>query len=75
MDMLWIFNFIAFNFSFIHIYTSYANIALASTFKTKLQGILNKQKHAARITFHANRLDHARPLLKQMKALNVYQVD
>ena len=27
-------------FSFIHIYSSYANIAWASTFKTKLQGIL-----------------------------------
>ena len=51
-------------FSFIHIYISYANIVWASTFKTKLQGILKKQKHAARITFHANRLDHARPLLK-----------
>ena len=29
-------------FSFIHIYISYANIAWASTFKTKLQGILTK---------------------------------
>ena len=48
---------------------------MASTFKTKLQGILKKQKHAARITFHANRLDHARPLLKEMKALNVYQMN
>ena len=47
--------------SFIHIYISYANIAWASTLKTKLQGILKKQKHAPRITFHANRLDHARP--------------
>ena len=44
-------------------------------FKTKLQGILKKQKHAERITFHANRLDHARPLLKEMKALNVYQIN
>ena len=35
-------------FSFSHIYISYANIAWASTFKTKLQGILKKQKHAAR---------------------------
>ena len=62
-------------FSFIHIYISYANIAWASTFKTKLQGILKKQKHAARITFHASTLDHARPLLKEMKALNVYQIN
>ena len=62
-------------FSFIHIYISYANIAWASTFKAKLQGILKKQKHAAQITFHANRLGHARPLLKTMKALNVYQIN
>ena len=62
-------------FSFIHIYISYANIAWASTFKTKLQGILKKQKHAARITFHVNRLDYARPLLKEMKPLNVYQIN
>ena len=62
-------------FFFIHIYISYANIAWASIFKTKLQGILKKQKHAARITCHANRLDHARPLLKEMKALNVYQIN
>ena len=62
-------------FSFIHIYISYANIAWASTFKTKLQGILKKQKHAARITFHANRFDHSRPLLKERKALNVYQIN
>ena len=34
------------DFSFIHIYISYANIAWASTFKTKLQGILKKQNHA-----------------------------
>ena len=62
-------------FSFINIYISYANIAWASTFKTKLQGILKKQKHPARITFHANRFDHSRPLLKEMKALNVYQIN
>ena len=62
-------------FSFIHIYISYANIAWASTSKTKLQGILKKQKHAARITFHASRFDQSRPLLKEMKALNVYQIN
>ena len=59
-------------FSFIQVYISYANIVWASTFKTKLQGILKKQKHAARIYFHANRFEHSRPLLNEMKALNVY---
>ena len=60
---------------FIHIYISYANIALASNFKTKLQGILEKQNQAALITFHANRPDHSRPLLKETKALNVYPIN
>ena len=60
-------------FSFIHIYINYANIAWASTFKTKLQGILKKQKHAARITFQETRFYHSRPFLEEMKALNVYQ--
>ena len=36
---------------------------------------LKNQKHAARITFHANRFDHSRPLIKKMKALNVYQIN
>ena len=62
-------------FSFIHIYISYANIGWGSTFNTKLQGILKKQKHVARITFHENRFDHSKPLLKEMKALNVYQIN
>ena len=62
-------------FSFIHIYISYANTAWASNFKTKLQGVLKKHKHAARITFHANRFNHVRPLLKEMKVLNVYQIN
>ena len=27
------------------------------------------------LTFHANRLDHSKPLLKELKALNVYQIN
>ena len=54
-------NLIKIYLSFIHIYISYPNIVWASTVwaKTKLQGILKKQKHAARITFHANRSDNS----------------
>ena len=68
-------NLLKINFFFIQIYINYANIAWASTFKTKHQGILKKQKHAARITFRENRFDHLRPLLKEMKALNVFQIN
>ena len=45
-------------------------IAWASTFETKPEGILRKQKHAPEIIFHAYRFDHSRPLLKEIKALN-----
>ena len=38
-------------FSFIHSYINYANIVWASTFRTKLKGILKKQKDTARIIF------------------------
>ena len=35
--------------SFIHAYLNYANIAWASTNKSKFKKILKKQKHASRI--------------------------
>ena len=74
-DLLDFKNLLKIHFSFLHIYISFANIAWTSTFKTKLKGILKKQKHGARIPFHANRSDCSRPLLKVMKALNVYEIN
>ena len=56
-------------------YLNYANIAWASTQKTKLKIINIKQKHAVRITFNENRLCHSQPLLKALNALNVYQLN
>ena len=61
-------------FALIHSYVNYANIAWASSCKTGLKRIHLKQKQAARIIFHKDRLTHARPLLKKLKALNVYQI-
>ena len=74
-DLLDFKNLLKIYFSFIQIYISYVNIAWTSTFKTKLQRILKKQKHAVRITFYANKFDYSRPLLKEMKALNFYQIN
>ena len=62
-------------FALIHSYINYTNIAWASSCKTGLKKILLKQKHAVRIVFHEDRLTHARPLLKSLNALNVYQVN
>ena len=62
-------------FSFVHSYLNYANIAWGSTHHTKLKKNYNKQKHASRIIYYEDRLTHARPLLKKMNALNVYQIN
>ena len=39
-------------FSFIHNYVNYANIAWASTSKSKLERLYRCQKHAARVIYH-----------------------
>ena len=37
--------------------------------------ILTMRKHAVRIIFHEEKEAHARPLLKEIYALNVYQIN
>ena len=62
-------------FSFIHSYVNYANIAWASTSKSKLERLYRCQKHAARVIYHKDRYTHASPLLNDMKALNVFKLN
>ena len=62
-------------FAFIHSYINYANIAWASTSHTKLIKLYNKQKHASRIIYNKDKLTHAKPLMKLLNALNVYQIN
>ena len=62
-------------FALIHSYINYANIAWGSSCRTNLKKIHLKQKQAVRIIFHKDRLTHSRPLLRILKALNVYQVN
>ena len=50
-------------FSFIHCHLNYANIAWASTY------------NAARIINFKDRFTHAQPLLHNMKALNIFQIN
>ena len=61
-------------FSFIHPYIC-ANIPWASTNKTNLKKLFGKQKQATRIIFNQDRFKYARPLLKVLNALNVYQIN
>ena len=58
-----------------HSYINYANITWASTNKTKLKKLFGKQKQAACIMFNQERFTHARPLLKTLNGLNVYQIN
>ena len=62
-------------FAFIHSYINYGNIAWASTNYTQLRKLHNKQKHASRIIFNQDKNTHARPLMKKLKALNIYQLN
>ena len=62
-------------FSFIRSYVNYGKIASGSTSKTKLKKVFTYQKKTARVTFFAGRLAHAKPLMLDMNALNVYQIN
>ena len=62
-------------FSFINSYINYANIVWASTCKSKLQRLYRQQKHSARLIHFKDRFTHAKPLLEDMKALNVYELN
>ena len=62
-------------FSFINCYLNYANIAWTSTNKNKLQTLYRHQKHAARIINFKDKFTSAKPLLEQINALTVYEMN
>ena len=62
-------------FSLIHNYVNYANIAWASTSKSKLERLYRLQKHNARAIYHRDRYTHPSSLLNDIKALNVFQLN
>ena len=62
-------------FSFIHSYVNYANIARASTSKSKLERVYRCQTHTARVIYDKDWYKHASPLLNDMKALNVFKLN
>ena len=62
-------------FSFIHAYINYCNIAWASNFKTYLKKLYTIQKKASRIIMNKHIYAEARPLMKRLFILNVYQLN
>ena len=62
-------------FAYIHAYLNYANIACASTHKTKLKKVQSKQKYALRILFNQSKTSPSEPLFLILNVLNVYQIN
>ena len=62
-------------FAFINSYLNYCNIVWASTYITKLKKLYCKQKHACRIIFNEDRFTSIGHRLKEIGALNIYQLN
>ena len=62
-------------FAYKHAYQNYANIAWASTHKTKLKKVQSKQKHALRIIFNQSKTSPSEPLFLSLNVLNVCQIN
>ena len=62
-------------FAYIHAYLNYANIAWASTHKTKLKKVQSKQKHALRITFNQSKTSPSETFFLSLNVRNVCQIN
>ena len=62
-------------FSFINCYLNYANIAQASANKSKPQALYHHQKHATWIINFKDKFTFAKPLLEQIRAMTVYEMN
>ena len=62
-------------FSFVNSYLNYYNVAWASTNRTNLKKLYSKQKHACRIIFGEDRYNSVRHRLKEIGALDIFQLN
>ena len=60
---------------YIGLHINHRNIAWASTIRTKLDKILKKQKHGVRIIYNKDKFAHSKSQMRDMNALNVYQIN
>ena len=61
-------------YSYIHSYLTYASIAWASAYQTKLKTVHYHQKRVVRLVSNEEKLTRFRPLLQLINALNAYQI-
>ena len=64
-----------FYFAFIQSYLNYCNLAWASTYHSTLKKVYIVQKKSARLILDMPKCTEARPLLKILNILNVYQIN
>ena len=62
-------------FVYIRAYQYYANIAWASTHKTKLKKTQSQQKHALRIVFNQFKPSPSEPPFLHLNVISVYQIN
>ena len=62
-------------FSFTNFYLNYSNITWASTNKSKLQALCCHQKYAVGIINFRDKFASAKPILEQIKAMIVYEMN
>ena len=62
-------------FAYINAYLNYANIAWASTHKTKLKKVQSKRKHPLRIIFNQSKTSPPGHLFLNLNVESVYQID
>ena len=62
-------------YSMIFPYLSYANLLWGNTFITHLQPLFLLQKRAIRIITLSKQVEHTEPLFKQLKILNIFQLN
>ena len=59
-------------FAFIHSHINYCNIAWASTYKSNLEALKRRQKHALRVICYKQKDSPSKPLFISMNILDIY---
>ena len=62
-------------FSFVHSHLMYGNIAWGSTYKSNLNSLYRRQKHALRIINFKEKNYHSKPLFHKSNILNIYEIN
>ena len=62
-------------FCLIHSHLSYANISWGSNYNTKLLKLFSLQKHVSRIILYKSKMHHAKPLMKKLNILSIYDIN